>query len=414
MVQESGLPGVRLVAVLAVVLLGLPTLLLFLLLLLPLLALSLLFSGLAVVLALLAVGLLLHGLRGRLILGLHGLGGRSGNGGSSGLLAAEGSVEVGVLALPLGRGGLVGTAELVKGTGRLHLLLLKSSGAESPAAGVEVTLHDATLDLGNNTVVAGGEFDGGHLSDTDGDGLTLGGHKDDLLVALNAGLVAEKTGDHQLSTVADGVDSAVLNDDTLVAGEQRLKRADDLAEVRLVAVVVVDPLGVHDIVQSNHTLGLVHSTGADTAKFLHVGADTEEETQVDTEGTDVGTSLTADPEDTEVALVVELVVLALVDGTDTELTLDGRDQRGTLEERTSEGLQSADELSLAAGDLVVKADDTDILLTGTLLGLDQTGGTVNADDETSSNLGIEGTTVTGLLRSNGKQISQMLCAIGMN
>jgi hypothetical protein len=211
--------------------------------------------------------------------------------------------------------------------------------------------------------------------------------------------VAEETRNHQLGTVADGVDSAVLDDNTLVAGEQGLERADNLAEVRLVAVVIVNPLGIHHIVQSDHTLALVHGSGANTAKLLHVGTNTEEETKVDTEGTDVGTSLTADPEDTEVALVVELVVLALVDGTDTELTLDGGDKRGTLEERTGQGLQSADELRLATGDLVVETDHTHILLTGTLLRLDQTGGTVDTDDQTSSDLGIKGTTVTSLLGS---------------
>lgn len=159
--------------------------------------------------------------------------------------------------------------------------------------------------------------------------------------------------------------------------------------------------------QSDHTRALSHGSRANTAKFLHVGTDTEEETKVDTEGTNVGTSLTADPEDTEVALVVELVVLALVDGTDTELALDGRDQRGALEERTGQGLQSADELGLATGDLVVETDHTDILLTGTLLGLDQAGGTVNADDQTTGNLGIKGTTVTSLLGSTvGEMVSK--------
>jgi hypothetical protein len=130
-----------------------------------------------------------------------------------------------------------------------------------------------------------------------------------------------------------------------------------------------------------------------------VGTDTEEETKVNTESTDVGTSLTADPEDTKVTLVIELVELALVDGTDTELTLDSRDERRTLEERTSQGLQSAAELSLATGNLVVETNDTDVLLTGTLLGLDQTGGTVNADNQAASDLGVESTTVTGLLGS---------------
>jgi hypothetical protein len=132
-----------------------------------------------------------------------------------------------------------------------------------------------------------------------------------------------------------------------------------------------------------------------------VSANTEQKTQVDTEGTDVGTSLTADPEDTEVAVIVKLVEVALVDGTDTELTLDGGDQGRTLEESTSEGLQSAAELSLTAGNLVVEADDSNVLLTGTLLRLNETGGTVNADDQTASDLGVKGTGVTSLLGSRG-------------
>lgn len=130
-----------------------------------------------------------------------------------------------------------------------------------------------------------------------------------------------------------------------------------------------------------------------------MSADTKEKTKVDTEGTDVGTSLTADPEDTKVALIVELVVLALVNGTDTELALDGGDERRALEESTGQGLQSAGKLSLATGDLVVETDHANVLLTGTLLRLDQTGGAVNADDQTSSDLRIKGTTVTSLLGS---------------
>jgi hypothetical protein len=135
-----------------------------------------------------------------------------------------------------------------------------------------------------------------------------------------------------------------------------------------------------------------------------VGADTKKKTQVNTESTDVGTSFTADPEDTEVALVVELITGALVNCTDTELALDGRDQGRTLEQSTSEGLKSTLELSLATGNLVVQADDTDILLTSTLLGLDQTGSTVNANDQTASDLGVKGTAVASLLRSIKDQL----------
>lgn len=97
------------------------------------------------------------------------------------------------------------------------------------------------------------------------------------------------TGKHELGTVAHGVDGAVLDHETLVRAEQRLERADDPAEVRLVHRVVVEPLGVEDVVERDEALVLVHGTRPDTAELLHVSADAEEETEVHAEGTDVGT-----------------------------------------------------------------------------------------------------------------------------
>jgi len=117
---------------------------------------------------------------------------------------------------------------------------------------------------------------------------------------------------------------------------------------------------------------------------------------VHTHGTHVGTGLASNPEDGQVAVVVKLDQLGLVDGTDTELTLDGRDQRRALEESTGQGLEGLGELLLRL-DGVVEAEDADVLLTGTLLGLDQAGGAVNADNQASSDLGVEGAGVTGLL-----------------
>lgn len=156
------------------------------------------------------------------------------------------------------------------------------------------------------------------------------------------------------------------------------------------------PLSIKNIVQRDEILGLVHGTRAYTTQLLHVGADAEQKSQVDTEGTDVGTSLAANPEDTEVAVVVELDKLGLVDGTDTQLTLDGRNQRRALEEGASELLEYTGKLCLAAGNLVVESHNRDILLSGTLLGLDKTCGAVNADNQTSSDLGVESTAVTSL------------------
>ena len=120
---------------------------------------------------------------------------------------------------------------------------------------------------------------------------------------------------------------------------------------------------------------------------------------MDAEGTDVGSSLAGNPEDTEVALVVELVKLGLVDGTDTELTLDGGNERRTLEESTGECLEGAGELSLTTWELVVETDDANVLLSGTLLGLDETSGAIDTDDQAAGNLWIEGSGVTGLLNT---------------
>jgi hypothetical protein len=47
----------------------------------------------------------------------------------------------------------------------------------------------------------------------------------------------------------------------------------------------------------------------------------------------------------------------------------------------------------------VHADDTNILLSGSLLRLDKTGGAINADDEATGDLGVESATVTSLLDS---------------
>jgi hypothetical protein len=211
--------------------------------------------------------------------------------------------------------------------------------------------------------------------------------------------VSKETRNHELGTVADGVDGRVLDNDTLVGSQESLKRADDSPEVALVALVVIEVLCVQNIVQRDHALLLVHGTTPYTSQLLHVSTDTKKQTQVDTEGTDVGSGLARNPEDTELSLVVKLVQLALVDGSDTELSLDGTDQRRTLEKSSSQSLKSTRELLLAARQFVVQSDDADVLLSGTLLRLDETGGTVDADNQTTSDLGIKGARVTGPLNA---------------
>jgi hypothetical protein len=131
-----------------------------------------------------------------------------------------------------------------------------------------------------------------------------------------------------------------------------------------------------------------------------VGTNTQQKTQVHAQSSNIGTSLAAHPEDTQVAVIVKLNQLALVDGSDTQLSLDGRDQRRALEQGTGEGLEGSGELGLAARQLVMETNDGNILLSSSLLGLDQSSRSVDADNQTSRDLGVEGTTVTGLLNTN--------------
>ena len=67
-----------------------------------------------------------------------------------------------------------------------------------------------------------------------------------------------------------------------------------------------------------------------------------------------------------------------------------------MEECTSEGLDGAREGS-GVRESRVEAEYSDVLLSSTLLRLDETGRAVDADNQASSNFRIERSTVTSLL-----------------
>ena len=215
-----------------------------------------------------------------------------------------GEIDVGVE--PLLGSLLVGLTELVELLGGDHLLLLKSMRTETPRLGIHVTIHNDTLDLGNNTVIASGHDGGGHLSDGESNGLTLGGHDDNKVVDIDAVVEAQETGHHELSTEADGANGAILDDDTLVVGQEVLERADDTAQIDLILLVIELPLSVQNVVHGDHTDVFNDRTGADTTELLHVTTSSNNETQVDAEGTDVSSGLAGDVEDSQVALGVVL------------------------------------------------------------------------------------------------------------
>lgn len=200
-------------------------------------------------------------------------------------------------------------------------------------------------------------------------------------MGLDAMIETEEAGNHELSTVADGADGRVLDDNALIGAEESLERLDDATESHVAATIVILPLSVHHVMERDQVpVSLGHDTGANPPKLLHVGSDTQHQTQVNAKGTNISTGLARDPEHTEVAIIVELNKLALVDRTNTQLALDGRDQGRALEKSTGEGLEGLRKSSLATRDRVMESDDADVLLTGTLLGLDESGRAINANN----------------------------------
>jgi hypothetical protein len=75
--------------------------------------------------------------------------------------------------------------------------------------------------------------------------------------------------------------------------------------------------------KSDQVLGLVHGSRSDTSELLHVGTNTQQQAHMNAKGSDIGSSFTTDPEDTEMTIIVELDNFALVNGSNTELSLDG-------------------------------------------------------------------------------------------
>lgn len=136
-----------------------------------------------------------------------------------------------------------------------------------------------------------------------------------------------------------------------------------------------------------------------------MGAHAEQQAEMHAQRPDVGARLAADPENAEVAIVVELDELALVDAPDTQLALDSRDQRRPLEQSAGQGLEGLGEGGLAAGNGVVETDDGNVFLSGSLLGLDETGRAVDTNNQASGDLGIEGPAVAGLFTSASGPLS---------
>mmetsp|Transcript_21948 Transcript_21948/g.51874 ORF Transcript_21948/g.51874 Transcript_21948/m.51874 type:complete len:409 (+) Transcript_21948:429-1655(+) len=298
--------------------------------------------------------------------------------------------------VPAARGLLVGPPVLVQLPLNNHLLLRLGLRTEPPSPGVGVALHDDSLDLGDDAMVAGGHHGRRHLRDAEADCLALGGDHDNLGPDFNAVLEAQQAGDHELRAVADGVDRTVLDHHALVRDEKALEREDHAAQVRLVLVRVEGPLGIEHVMHRHQVVRLRQRTRPHAPQLLHVPAHAEQQPEMHAHRSHVRACLAADPEDPQVALHVVLNHLALVDGADSQLALHSRDEGGALEDRSLQPLQGLRELALALN-RPVQPRDRDILLSCALLRLDEACRPLDTHNQAACHFGIKRSTVASLL-----------------
>ena len=213
---------------------------------------------------------------------------------------------------------------------------------------------------------------------------------------------AHNTRHHKLGAVADCTNGRILDHDALVAHQECLQGLDDGAELVFVASVVESVLGIQQVMQRVHVLCLVHGAAAGAAQLLHVTSHTKDQANMNAEGSNIGAGLAGHPKDAEFALIIELEELDILDRADPQLSLDGRHNRRPLEHGAFDFLEGSAELVDAARKLVVKADDGDVLLASSLLGLDQARRLVNADDQAARDLGVECAAVAGLVDSGAR------------
>ena len=159
------------------------------------------------------------------------------------------------------------------------------------------------------------------------------------------------------------------------------------SEIALVAKFLVVPLSILNIVHGDHGLILLESARASTSELLHVGTDSQNVADVNAKGSHVGAGLTRDPEDAHVSFLIVVEELALVDGANTELLLDSRNQGRSLEDRPGQAQKSLLDL-LDLVNMLMELNDGNVLFTRRLLSLNETSCVVDAGDEAASNLRI--------------------------
>ena len=90
----------------------------------------------------------------------------------------------------------------------------------------------------------------------------------DLVIDFNAILKAEQSRDHELGTVAYGIDGWVLEHQALVVGQNCLQWHDHPPQVFLITQIVCCPLCIQNVMTRHHVVPLTHDAWSDSSQLL--------------------------------------------------------------------------------------------------------------------------------------------------
>jgi hypothetical protein len=109
-----------------------------------------------------------------------------------------------------------------------------------------------------------------------------------------------------------------------------------------------------------------------------MSTNTKDKPEMDTKSSDVSTGLSTNPENSSEFLGIIVEKLLLIDSSNTELTLDRGNEWRSLEEGSSQSIKSLLNVGLASR-VGVETNNSDVLLTGTLLSLHQSSSSIQTN-----------------------------------
>ena len=104
-------------------------------------------------------------------------------------------------------------------------------------------------------------------------------------------------------------------------------------------MVIIQPLGIKDVVHCKHAFLFALDAGSNTSQFLHLPTNPKQQTHMYAHGTDIGAGFHTNPKDAQVTVLVMFNQFAFIAGSNTKLAFDSWNEWWSLEQSSFEPFQ---------------------------------------------------------------------------